>query len=347
MKRRLFPLIFLISALLAASASAQTLTLTFIGDTSIGDAFQSRSTDHSYHSVVKREGMAWPFSLVSETLKADDLTIANLEGSLTTRSRRKDNVRYPLIINPAHTEILLLGGVDVVNTANNHAYDYFQDGYSDTKATLDAAGIGHFGTLSPPSKTGEDRQLVLEVKGVKIGFLGYTYPQNSDVAHMGKVVAGLREQGCELVILSVHWGRETHMKPNNTQYSFAKKAVDAGVDLIFGHHPHVVQPIALYKGSPVLFSTGNFTFGTMSKVDPSTGMFQVEYDLTGGAPRLSALRVLPCTTSGAGDYRPKPVTDEAGRLDIFKKLTFKTAPKGFTALPDSFLTSGEAVFIPE
>lgn len=344
MKRRLFPLILLWLLTLFSGAAAETLTLTFIGDTSIGDAFQTRGAEQSYHSVVRREGMDWPFSLVRDVLRADDLTIANLEGSLTTRSRRKENVRYPLIIDPAHTAILLSGGVDVVNTANNHAFDYFQDGYRDTKAALDAAGIGHFGTLSPPSKTGEDRQLVLEVKGVKIGFLGYTYPQDSDVRHMEKAVTAMEEQGCHLVVLSVHWGRETYMKPNNTQISFAKKAVDAGVDIVFGHHPHVVQPIALYKGSPVLFSTGNFTFGTMSKVDPATGMFQVEYDLAGGAPRLSALRVFPCLTTGAGDYRPTPVTDGPGREDIFSKLSFRTAPRGFTALPESFLATGEALF---
>ena len=116
------------------------------------------------------------------------------------------------------------------------------------------------------------------------------------------------------------------------------------IDLIYGHHPHVVQPIALFEGKPVLFSTGNFTFGTMSKVDPSTGLFQVEYDVSGDAPKLSAIRVIPCETSGAGDYRPTPITDAAAQQEVFLKLTFQQPPDGFEALPEGFAQTGEALF---
>ncbi len=328
----------------AFTAGAQTITLTFIGDTSIGDAYQYRGYSQSYHSVIREKGMDWPFSQVRDVLLADDLTVANLEGSMTTLKKHRD-VRYPLVIDPSFTEVLKKGGVDIVNTANNHAMDFLMDGYQETLATLDKAGIAHFGTLSPPKVTKADRAEIVEIKGIRIGFIGYTYPQDSDLARVENACAALREQGCALVILSLHWGRETYMQPNSTQTGFAKKALDAGVDMIYGHHPHVVQPIALYKGKPVLFSTGNFTFGTMSHVDRSTGMFQVVYQLEPAGPVLSKIRVIPCLTTGTGDYRPQPVTDEAGRLDIFRKLSFQKPPKGFTALPESFLMTGEADFI--
>lgn len=337
-------IIALFLVLAASAASAETITLTFIGDTSIGDAFQYRGYEQSYHSVVREKGMDWPFSQVRDVLLADDLTVANLEGSMTTLRKHKD-VRYPLVIDPSFTGVLIQGGVDIVNTANNHAMDFLREGYEETLATLDKAGIGHFGTLSPPRVTKADRAEVVEIKGIKIGFIGYTYPQDTDLARIENACAALREQGCALVVLSLHWGRETHMQPNATQTGFAKKVLDAGVDMIFGHHPHVVQPIALYKGKPVLFSTGNFTFGTMSHVDRSTGMFQVVYQLEPSGPVLSKIRVVPCLTSGSGDYRPLPVTDEAGRREIFAKLSFKTPPKGFSALPESFLLTGEASFI--
>lgn len=343
MKTRILFLAVVLLLALALGAAGETLTLTFVGDTSIGDAITTRRGENSYHGVVAAKGFDWPFSLVSDVMKADDLTIANLEGTLTERTRHKD-IRYPLRIHPSHVQILLEGGIDVVNTANNHAFDFMQAGYQDTLDHLDAAGIPHFGTLSPPSVTKVNRQVVVEVKGVKIGFIGFTYPQDKDLKHIKKAAEELREQGCGLVILSLHWGRETHMTPNATQYRFARKALENDIDLIFGHHPHVVQPIALYEGRPVLFSTGNFTFGTMSKVDPSTGMFQVEYDITGDKPKLAALRVLPCLTSGSGDYRPVPVTNEADRREIFRKLSFKTVPKGFEALPESFKDTGEARF---
>ena len=343
MRLRTLLLSALALSLFLGGALAETLTLTFVGDISIGDAYQFTNRENGYHQVVARNGMDWPFSLVSEVMLGDDLTIANLEGTMTTLSRHK-KIRYPLVINPAHTEILIRGGIDIVNTANNHAWDFYQEGYLDTLAALDAAGIRHFGTLSPPEKTGADRREIVEIKGVKIGFMGYTYPQNADVRRVGEGVKALRDAECSLVILSLHWGRETFMTQNSTQTGFAKKAFEAGVDLIYGHHPHVVQPIALYQGKPVFFSTGNFTFGTMSNVDRSTGMFQAVYEIGEGGPVLSKIKVFPCVTSGSGDFRPYPVTDEAERKAIFKKLTYKTPPRGFTALPEGFLDTGEAVF---
>ncbi len=328
----------------AFAVHSESITLTFVGDTSIGDAFQYRSHETSYHQVIRDKGMDWPFSQVREVLLADDLTVANLEGSMTRLRKHKD-VRYPLVIDPSFTGVLISGGIDIVNTANNHAMDFMREGYEETLATLDKAGIAHFGTLSPPSVTKADKAEIVEIKGIKIGFIGYTYPQNEDLKRIETACKALREQGCALVILSLHWGRETHMKPNSAQTSFAKKALDAGADLIFGHHPHVVQPIALYKSKPVLFSTGNFTFGTMSHVDRSTGMFQVVYQLEPSGPVLSGIKVIPCLTSGTGDFRPMPVTDEKERRVIFGKLSFKTPPIGFTALPESFLLTGEANFL--
>lgn len=327
----------------AAMASDDILTLTFVGDISIGDAIQYREAKSGYHEVIREKGLEWPFSLVADVLSADDLTIANLEGTMT-RSRRHKDIRYPLVIDPAHTQILLSGGIDAVNTANNHAMDFFAKGYRDTLAALDDAGIAHFGTINPGASSGFDRQLIAEVKGIKVGFIGLTYPQESDVKFIEASAAALREKGCSLIILSLHWGRETHMKPNAAQYAFARKALALDIDLIFGHHPHVIQPIALYQGKPVFFSTGNFTFGTMSNVDPSTGMFQAVYDLSGETPRLSALRVLPCVTGKKGDYRLIPVTDEARRRNIFSKLYLHKPSHGFEALPESFLLTGEAAF---
>ncbi|NLX83482.1 MAG: CapA family protein [Clostridiales bacterium] len=344
MNLRRLALLAALLCLAACLATAETLTLTFVGDTSIGDAFPYKNNQNSYHKVVKEKGFTWPFSLVEDVFKGDDLSIANLEGVVTNSSKHRKDVRYPLVIDPSHMEILRQGSIEVVNTANNHAMDFFAKGYQDTVAHLDEAGIHHFGTLSPPSATKIDRQVIVPVKGIQVGFIGYTYPQNSDLARIEKAARGLRDDGCDLIVLSLHWGRETHMTPNSAQYSFAKKVLNYDIDLIFGHHPHVVQPIALYEGRPVLFSTGNFTFGTMSKVDPTTGLFQVEYDLSGEKPRLKALRVIPCFTSGNGDYRPVPVSDPAQRQKIFAKLSFKKPPKGFEALPATFLETGEARF---
>ncbi len=320
-------------------ASQDSLTLSFIGDVSIGDAYRYREAASGFHETVRQKGIDWPFSTVAETLRADDLTLANLEGTITPRKRHRD-VRMPLYIHPDHTQILLSGGVDAVNTANNHALDFYEEGYRDTLGALDEAGIVHFGSIG----RGIDRQAVVSVKGVKIGLIGLSYPQESDLKRLEEKTRALRGEGCSLIVLSLHWGRETHMQPDAAQYRFAAGALALDVDVIWGHHPHVVQPVALYQGKPVLFSTGNFIFGTMKRVDPSTGIFQLVYDLEEDGPKLSALRVMPCLTGEKGDWRPVPLEEEAARREVFAKLQLRRPEMGFEPLAGSFLEGGEVRF---
>lgn len=91
-----------------------------------------------------------------------------------------------------------------------------------------------------------------------------------------------------------------------------------------------------------MYSTGNFTFGTMSsKVDRDTGIFQLSYDLSGDAPLLSGFKVIPCTTTGAGDYRPYEFTEQADRERVFKKLIYTKNVNEMYNLPQSFISSGE------
>lgn len=340
-KKRIWLVLVLVGAMLAGNRALaeDSLTLSFIGDVSIGDAYPYREAASGFHETVRKKGADWPFSTVAEALRADDLTVANLEGTITRRRKRRD-VRIPLYIHPDHTRILLSGGVDAVNTANNHALDFYEEGYQDTLSALDGAGIVHFGSIG----RGIDRQAVVSVKGIKIGLIGLSYPQESDLTRLEEKVRALRGEGCGLIVLSLHWGRETHMQPNAAQYRFAAGALALDVDIIWGHHPHVVQPVALYQGKPVLFSTGNFIFGTMKRVDPATGIFQLVYKLEEDGPRLSALRVLPCLTGEKEDYRPLPLEEEAARREVFSKLYLHRPQKGFEPLPEAFLETGEVHF---
>ena len=326
-----------------APAGEDTLLLSFIGDVSIGDIFSNRNSSKGYHGTVAQKGAQWPFSLVKNVLETDDMTVANLEVVLTDRTDHVDK-RVPLVAAPKQVQVLKHSGIDVLNTMNNHAFDFFEAGYRDTMATLNAAGIPHFGSVF--NRKGEDMDLsyVYEAKGVKIGLIGISYPQNYDVKRVAARVDTLRESGCALVIVSLHWGREEHPLPSSGQYSYARSIIDAGADVVYGHHPHVIQPIHLYKGKPIFYSTGNFTFGSMSKVDPDTGIFQLRYSISDGGLKLSNLTVIPCRTQGGTDYRPYILTDEKERKAVFRKLTFKRNAKGMENLPDSFLQTGSADF---
>ncbi len=326
----------------AAEEKAQeSITLSFIGDCSIGDSIQYRDYTTCYHSTLEEKGYAWPFSLVKDILAADDLTVANLEVVLSdTRKKGREDHKFNLIGKPEFIEVLKEGSIEAVNTANNHAWDFGSDAHHEMLGHLDEAGIAHFGTIYPGSKSGTDVYPIVDVKGIKIGFVSFTYPQENDKKRIATRIEKLREQGAQLVIVSLHWGREEQPQPNSGQPSYARSCIDAGADLVYGHHPHVLQSVQFYKGKPIFYSTGNFTFGSMSQVDPDTGIFQLTYDVVDGEPVLRRFSVVPCRTQGSGDYRPYILTDESEILKMRKKLVYRKEVKNMTTVSEFFLQNG-------
>ena len=337
--------VFLIVLMLPVYALAEeneSITVSFIGDCSIGDSAQYMDYDSSYHTCLDQNGMEWPFSLVKEYLEKDDLTVANLEVVFTESRKHADKVYY-LKGKPENVQALTLGSIEMVNTINNHSFDFFENGYDDTLRILEEAGIKHFGSYRTTSKDGYDHLATAELKGIKLGFLGFSYPQDSDQKRIAQRIEKLKnEEGCDIVVVSLHWGRETYMTPESWQYKYAKQIMDAGADVIWGHHPHVIQPIHFYKGKPILYSTGNFTFGTMSHVDPSTGIFRITFERNEtGDVEVTRLEVIPCETQRSPDYRPFVLEDEQERKAVFKELRFKKdVYKFFDNVPESFLETG-------
>ena len=336
--------LLMLFASLAAAEEAETLTLSFLGDCSIGDAIQYRDYAVCYHATIREQGFAWPFSLVRDVLEADDLTIANLEVVLTNYTAVRQQKDMNLIGSPEHVGVLLESGIDVVNTANNHAWDFKAAGYHDALSYLDEAGIPHFGTLYPGTDDGSDICPVIEVKGVKVGFVGFSYPQEYDKNRIKNRIQQLRDNGAQIVVLSLHWGTEEQGQPNAGQHDFAKFCIDAGADVIYGHHAHVLQSVHFYKGKPIFYSTGNFTFGTMSHVDPDTGIFQLTYDIVDGQPVLRRFSVVPCRTQGTGDYRPMLITDEEEIKALRRKLVNHRTVRNMTTVTDFFIENGYMEF---
>ena len=333
-----------------------TLLLSFIGDISI-DATQSRVSPICLTNVIREKGYAWPFSLLSDYLQNDDYTFANLEVVLTEREKLKSSKMYNMIAPPDFVNILIEGGIDVVNTVNNHCFDFEEAGYKDTLKTLDEAGVNHFGTIYPGMKQESDILGVAEVKGVKIGMVGMSYPtqntdpnKNRDLKRYKQRIEILKnEMGCQLVICSVHWGHEGYMnKIDNWQFRFARELIDAGADAVWGHHPHVLQPVYFYKGKPVMFSTGNILFGLIANnINPATGIFQLHYDLSGETPVLTEFSLVPCETGKRGDYRTFELTEEKDRKTCWKYLTTKKGSNKLENLPASFAETGHIMIAPD
>ena len=322
-----------------APAASDSATISLVGDCSIGDSIQYRKAASSYHTCIDQNGYGWPFSLVKDVLAADDLTVANLEVVFTTRTQHTGKL-YNLVADADHVNALTAGSIELVNTVNNHCMDFGSAGYQDTLDTLDAAGVAHFGSINIGRENAPDQLRVQDVNGIRFSFIGFSYPQEADQKRIATRIATLREQGCDVVVVSLHWGRETHPTPTVGQMNYAKRIIDAGADVIWGHHPHVLQPIQFYQGKPILYSTGNFTFGTMSNVDPATGIFQLTYEKEEGLVQLASLSVVPCQTQRSPDFRPFVLTEEAQRQAVFSKLMLKKEYKGFENPPASFLETG-------
>ena len=272
--------------------------LTFVGDCTLGNSVQHQYTSGGFNNVVG-EDYNYNFQNVGEYFANDDFTMINLEGVLGEEgwpAGKAFEFRGP----SGYINILTGGSVEALTLANNHARDYGQRGYDRTVALLEEAGIGYVEKDKTAMFTTE--------RGLTIGVFGacFTYPEN-----MAEIVTGLREEGAEIVIYAIHWGAEGSYEPRSHQVQQAYDAIDAGVDIVYGHHPHVLQKIEEYNGGIIYYSMGNFCFGgNQSPPDYDTVILQQQViSHPDGAVELGELTVIPASISSSDEinnYQPTP-----------------------------------------
>lgn len=257
------------------------------------------------------------FENVKSVFEEDDLTIVNFEGTLTDSTTREDK-QFAFKADKSYAEILTDGFVEAANLANNHSKDYGEQSYNDTMDALDEAGITNFGY---------DRVAIKKVKGIKVGLVGtYVLADGLGVKDsMEKNIQDLKDEGAQVIIVSFHWGEEKAEYPNDVQVELAHAAIDAGADLVLGHHPHVLQGIEQYKGKNIVYSLGNFCFGgNMYPSDMDTMIFQQTFTLKGGKLQEdNVTNIIPCSISSVEDYNNYQPTPAAGEkeTEILNKIT--------------------------
>ncbi len=304
----------------AGDAAPTTITISAVGDCTLG-MDETFDYDTSLNAAFYDRGdPSWFLANCRTYFADDDLTIVNFEGVLSERGERQDKT-YAFRGDPEFVRILTEGSVEAANLANNHSFDYGEEAYEDTKQILLDAGITSFGY---------DRSAVVTVRGIKVGLTGSLalYDEYDTKDKMTEQIRWCKEQGAELIISSIHWGEEGEYYQDDLQEYLGRAAVDAGADLVIGHHPHRLQPYEVYQGKVILYSLGNFCFGgNTAPSDMDTAVFRqtftFENDGSGGLklkedPEYEIIPFSISSADGYNNYQPKELSGEAAERALNK-----------------------------
>jgi len=244
-------------------APADTITLIFGGDVMLA---------RNVGKTIRQYGVNYPFEGIADILRRADLAVVNLETTVGTQTRAV-NKKYVFRADPAVRDGLLWAGIDAVSLANNHIFDYFSAGVTETVDSLKSAGIIPMGAganwtefFRPQSFWIKGHWFVmLALNDTKSGYWGKEHPgcaptwipegESTAVA----LIEALAQIGANVIVFE-HWGWEYQQYPSQRQRELAHKFIDAGAKVVVGSHPHRLQGVEFYHGGVVIYSLGNLIF---------------------------------------------------------------------------------------
>ena len=253
------------------------VTLGAVGDVLMHEAVK-RSAD-AHRADVPEGGYSWLYAAIADLLSEPDLTFANLETPVAPGARGGTR-EYVFNAPPEAVDALRRAGVDLVSVANNHAFDQGRAGFEETLRRVQAAGLRALGAGPSDRPAGP---VLVEAGGLTVAFLGWAHffnqtgnacpaakpdaPPCLQAALLDRVraVEAVREAAAsaDAVVVSLHWGTEYQSQPREEDVELAHALADAGALAVIGHHPHVLQPVELYRRADgqtavIAYSLGNF-----------------------------------------------------------------------------------------
>ena len=309
-----------------AVTGGTTVTLSFVGSCTLGTD-ENDGYDGSFGEYYDNYGAGYFFQNVKSIFEGDDLTVASLESTLTLSDTRQDRDRA-LRADPSYADILTQGGIDATDVANDHIYDYGNEGYVDTLANLDNAGIGRFGfdNVLTTQVSGTSlpnaaiQSSMVEQDGISIGLVGVWQDSEQDYESMAlDSVNELQEQKAQIIVVMIHWSSEDPSIPDDGQISLAHSLINAGADLIIGIQPQAMQGIECYQGKYIVYSLGSFLSGDTAPESMDTMIFQQTFTVANGEAQSDApFEIIPCsisTDATTNTYCPTPASgDDADRI---------------------------------
>jgi len=230
----------------------------------------------SVTSTLKKQGYDYPFAATAAELHKGDISIGNLESPITRGGKEFTGKKYRFRCAPQSAPALRNAGFSVVTLANNHMMDFGASALEETRQLLYRSGISFAG--AGRSLTEARQAALINVRGVRVAFLAYslTFPVHfyatakrpgtaPGISRLYREDIAAARKEADYVVVSFHWGAESTSQPKPYQITAAHDAIDAGADVVIGHHPHVLQGIERYKNGIVFYSLGNFTFGSSSR----------------------------------------------------------------------------------
>ncbi len=243
--------------------------------------------DPSYIPAFRSQGYAYAWEGLDGLFARDDLTVINLECSPSPLGSPLDKA-FTFRCDPEALRPARLAGVEVANLANNHGQDYGVEAMLDGRRRVRAAGIAPVGVGENAAEAHEPA--IFDMGGWRVAVLGFggVVPSTSWIAtaerpgmadgdatdEMAAAVAAAAARA-DFVVVTIHWGRELETRPNADETARAHALIDAGADVIFGHHQHRLNPLGWHRGKPIFWGLGNFVWPQLSEASATTGVARV------------------------------------------------------------------------
>ncbi len=295
------------------------IKLSFIGDSLLA-SFKGEKYPENFQDLLETHDYSFPFKNVKYIFEQDDFTIANGENVFT------DKNLLPTIKNytPAfwyyskmkYANIYKESSIEVVSIMNNHTYDYNYDGYLDTIKALKNAGVTY---------GGED-PVILEKDGIKIGLICANLFHSFQSDEIVNQIKSIKDK-VTYIIVYFHGGTEYLFSPPAEIKKYSHAFVDAGADLVLGAHPHVLQPIEVYKNKKIVYSLGSFLFGGTTTLINRTIIYQVNLEFNRESNSyIETDKVIPCylysTNYGYEKWLPKVIENSDEKQKVLDFMSW-------------------------